>query len=271
MGYTKAHSPINWENSPSIATPLNEDNLNKMDSTIGILDDRIVMLESTKATKTEISTLFKSVILDSVTGIITFTRYNGATVTIDTKLEKLAINFSYDATNEQLVITLDDGTKQYVDMSALVRLQEFVDSDTIAFTVTENKVTATIKNNSITDEMLESGYLGKLTAQADRAEKEADRAEDNYLASKSYAVGGTGTRDDEDTDNSKYYSEVAEGLVEQANAAIEEANKTLEEVGKKVTDTVFRVNLETGKLEYDSPNYIFTVNHATGKLEWEVA
>lgn len=42
----KAHSPINWQNYPSIATPINEANLNKMDSTIGILDDRIVELDT---------------------------------------------------------------------------------------------------------------------------------------------------------------------------------------------------------------------------------
>ena len=41
----KAHVPINWENYPSDETPLNERNLNKMDSAIGIIDDNVVTLD----------------------------------------------------------------------------------------------------------------------------------------------------------------------------------------------------------------------------------
>lgn len=261
---TKAHSPISWVNEPSTDTPINASNLNQMDNTIGVLDDRIITLDSNKATKTEVSTLISSITFDEDTGIFTFTRKNGSTFTIDTKLEKLAINFSYDETNERLVITLIDGTVQYVDISSLIRLQEFVDSDTIAFTVTSKSVTANIKANSITDEMLESGYLGQITTQA-------ETATENATISISYAVGGTGSREGEDTDNAKYYSQVASNLISDANATLVEANKTLEEVNKKVVDTTFTVNVDTGNLEYESPNYNFTVDESTGNLNWEVA
>lgn len=260
---TKAHSPISWVNEPQTDTPINATNLNKMDNTIGIIDDRVIILDSTKATKTEVSTLIASVSFNEDTGIFTFTKKNGSTFTIDTKLEKLAINFAYDQTNERLVITLDDGTKQYVDISALIRLQEFVDSDTIAFTVTSSTVTAKIKANSITDEMIESGYLGKVQSYS-------ESAEENATLSISYAVGGTGSRDGEDTDNSKYYSEVASGLVNDAKATLAEANATLETLNKKVAETTFNVNWETGELEYTSPSYTFTINKKTGNLEYEL-
>ena len=63
----------------------------------------------------------------------------------------------------------------------------------------------------------------------------------------------------------------AESLNTESKATLDEAKETLVEINKKVTETTFHVNLETGKLEYDSPNYTFTVNNSTGKLEWEVA
>lgn len=42
----KAHSPINWENFPGKRTPINAENLNKMDVAIGALDDRTLKLNS---------------------------------------------------------------------------------------------------------------------------------------------------------------------------------------------------------------------------------
>lgn len=42
MAYQKIYNRIIWENEPSTDTPLNEDNLNRMDYTIDQLDDRIV-------------------------------------------------------------------------------------------------------------------------------------------------------------------------------------------------------------------------------------
>lgn len=64
----KAHSAINWENYPSDETPLNESNLNKMDAAIGVIDDRVITLDTTKATKTEVATLVADVTFEESTG-----------------------------------------------------------------------------------------------------------------------------------------------------------------------------------------------------------
>ena len=40
----KAHSRINWENLPSINTPLGANNLNKMDKALDVVDDRVLSL-----------------------------------------------------------------------------------------------------------------------------------------------------------------------------------------------------------------------------------
>lgn len=199
----KAYNRINWENYPEIKTPLNEANMNRMDAAIDELDNRVISLDTTKATKTEVSELFSEISFDESSGVLTFTRKNGGTVKIDTKLEKLAVNFAYDAENERLVITLDDGSVQYVDMKALITQYEFTESDTIILSVdSAGKVSASIKNGSITGEMLEPNYLANVTVQAESAsasaasasasaqsaKEDADRAED--AAGRAEAIAG---------------------------------------------------------------------------------
>ena len=46
MAYSKTYSRINWENEPSTETPLNENNLNRMDNAVNVLDDRVVELSN---------------------------------------------------------------------------------------------------------------------------------------------------------------------------------------------------------------------------------
>ena len=179
----KAYIRINWENYPSINTPLNEQNLNRMDGAVNEIDDRVIVLDTTKASLIEISTLFKDVSFDESTGIFTFTRYNGATVIFDTKLEKLAVNFGYDPVAEQLVITLDDGTKQYVDLSALITQYEFLDSDTIAFQLQPGgKVKAIVKEGSIEEKHLRPNYLADIKVEVGKAGAAAESAERNAQA-----------------------------------------------------------------------------------------
>lgn len=44
----KVYERINWENYPSEGTPINEDNLNRMDNAIDAIDMRVVDLDSNK-------------------------------------------------------------------------------------------------------------------------------------------------------------------------------------------------------------------------------
>lgn len=218
QGWKKIFNRINWMNRPSTTTPLNATNLNAGDSAIDELDDRIITLDTVKADMSVVNGMVADVSLNSKTGVITVTYKNGSHVDYDTNLEKIAVNFSYDYVNQRLVLTLSDGTTQYVDMSALITQYEFKDSATIAFSINDKTgaVSAFIKNGSITDAMLETGYLANITAQATKAESMANSATtssnsayDNAKLSQSYAIGGSGVRDGENTDNSKYYSEQA--------------------------------------------------------------
>ena len=116
----KSYIRINWENYPSDSTPLNEDNLNKIDRALDEVDNRVITLDATKLGLNVANNMITGFSLDPNTGVITITKYDGSTQTFDTALEKVAINFEYDEETERLVITLDDGSKQYVDLSSLV-------------------------------------------------------------------------------------------------------------------------------------------------------
>ena len=212
----KIYSRINWENFPSEKTAVNESNLNKMDLAIDNLDDRVVAMDASKVDLTKANELVEAILWDESNGTLTVVKMNGSRAVIDTKLEKLAVNFTYNPQTQQLVITLDDGTVQNVDLSSLITEYEFLDSDTIAFEITDGKVKAIVKNGSITENHLAPEYLAEIRTQVGRAEmsaKSADASEKNAASSsalaKSYAVGGTGTREGEDTDNAKYYAEQA--------------------------------------------------------------
>lgn len=225
----KAYGRIDWQNYPSDETPINESNLNKIDTATDEIDNRVITLDTTKATKAEVSTLVQDVEFEEKTGIITITKKNGSKITIDTQMEKIAVNFSYNAGTQQIILTLIDGTKQYIDLAALITQYEFLDSDTVAFSIdSAGKVSAIVKEASIQEKHLRPDYLGDIKVEAAKAQASqsaAAKSESNAKASEtaaaasesnaaasatkaqSYATGGTNSRTGEDTDNAKYYSQ----------------------------------------------------------------
>lgn len=216
MAYQKIYSREHWENFPSEKTAINRDRLNNIEGGIDAIDDRVCALDTTKVDLTKANELVEEILWDESNGTLTVVKMNGSRAVIDTKLEKLAVNFAYDSQKQQLIITLDDGTVQNVDLSSLITEYEFLDSDTIAFEIAGGKVKAIVKNGSITENHLAPEYLAEISVQVGKAEtsaKSADTSEksaaSSSLLAKSYAVGGTGTRDGEDVDNAKYYAEQA--------------------------------------------------------------
>lgn len=250
-----------WLNYPNTGTPINQINLRAVNAAIQKLFEglytesrdkvtndtynaKMAQLDATDATKQSIDgtlTWVKDITFNSSTGVFTVTRVNNTTFTVDTKLEKLAINFTYisdptDPHYQSLAITLDDGTVQYVDMSALLTQYEFSNTSTIQMTVdNDGKVSASIVNHSIGADQLETNYLANITQQqqlATQAKTDAQTAANSAQGSatgaagsagtasnkatlaESWAVGGTNTRQGEDTDNAKYYAEQAKDAAE---------------------------------------------------------
>ena len=125
---------------------------------------------------TKANELVKEILWDESNGTLTVVKMNGSSAVIDTKLEKLAVNFSFDEANQRLVIILDDGTKQYVDLSAFVTPLEFKDGDIIYFSVVDgNLVSAGIKDGTISEEKLRPNFLADIKIKVGEAEQYRDQ------------------------------------------------------------------------------------------------
>lgn len=213
MPYTYVYpTRINWENEPSIATPLNATNLNKIDYAVYEHDRTI----PTKADQSDLLQSLKTVVYDDTTGTFTFTWWNGTTSTVDLNIEKIPVSFSMDA-NGVITMTTEDGTTYTADVGSLIKTYTFSNSSKIDFTTTTdasgNKtVTASIVAGSITGPDLEPNYLANCQSAAASAASSAGAADDSAEDSEAWAVG---TRDGvpvPSTDpaynnNSKYWAE----------------------------------------------------------------
>lgn len=205
-------------------------------------------------TKNEIDTLVSGNTNDLVadvdvnltTGIITVTKKDGAVEKFDTALEKVPAKFEIveSGTSLFLKITNVDGSSTQTNITELMNIYDFSNSNEVAFNVSgtgnEKVVTASIRSNSIGLDKLSlsvvttlEGYMTsardsasaakisetnarnsantatKAAEKASIAENLAETAIDKAAEAESYAHGGTGTRPGEDTDNAKYYSQIA--------------------------------------------------------------
>ncbi len=185
----KAYVRVNWENYPSDKTPLNEYELNRADKAIDEIDNRVIVLDSTKFDKTSAGTMVQNIQFDEATGVFTITYFSGAVKRIDTNIEKIAVNFDYDVSTQRIILTLDDGTVKYIDLSALVTQYEFLDNDTITFSVdSAGRISAAVKKAGITEDMLQPDFLADIKVQAAAASKSATDAAASAVKSESSAV-----------------------------------------------------------------------------------
>lgn len=244
MAYQKIYSREYWENFPSEKTAINKNRLNNIEGGIDAIDDRVCALDTTKVDLTKANELVEEILWDASNGTLTVVKMNGSRAVIDTKLEKLAVNFTYNPQTQQLVITLDDGTVQNVDLSSLITEYEFLDSDTIAFEIADGKVKAIVKNGSITEDKLQPNFLADIKVESAKAVNSATNAKSSETNA---AKSATDAKDSADR---------VQGIES--------------EINKKLTMAEFDVN-EDGELIYtDNSAYNFVVDN-DGNLNWEVA
>ena len=219
MSYTNVYpTRINWENDPSINTPINETNLNKMDYALYQHDQTLATWDTTKANQSDLLLSVKSIDYDTETGVFVFTWQNGTTKTVDLNIEKIPVSFSM---SPQGIITMTtaDGTQYTADVGALIKIYTFTDSTEIDFTVTTDQsgnktVTAALKDGSIAGTKLQPNYLADCTAAKTAAETAQGLAEDSAEDAEAWAVGQRNGQDVPSTDpayhnNSKYWAEQA--------------------------------------------------------------
>lgn len=244
--------------------------------------NRYTRTETDALVETETAMLVADIGIDLNTGIITVTKKGGSETTIDTALEKVPSTFEFveDTENDRfyLKVTNVDGTSSQTEVTNLMNQYTFSDGDIVSFVIsksgTTTTVTANIKNGSIglaqlSTEVKQYYEEIKSSVSADRAAVEADKAivldasqtvtsnttlvlsykeaaEENALLSKSYAIGNTGVRTGEDTDNSLYYSNEAKYARNQAQAAQAAAEKARDEAQEIVGgDYATRTELNT--------------------------
>ena len=241
----KIYNRTHWENLPSEKTAIDAMRLNNVEAGIDNLDDRVVAMDAAKVDLVKANNLVEEITYEEATGILTITKMNGSKAVIDTKLEKLAVNFSYNPQTQQLVITLDDGTTQNVDLSALITQYEFIDSNTIAFEISsDGKVSAIVKEGSIQEKHLRPDYLADIKVESAKAVASAKSA---GVSETNAAKSATDAKDSADR---------AQGIES--------------EINKKLATAEFDVN-EDGELIYtDNSAYNFVVDN-DGNLNWEVA
>lgn len=304
----KSYSRINWENYPSENTPLNESNLNRMDYALNEVDDRVIALDTDKATVTEISTLIEDVTVDDETGIITITKQNGQSIQIQTTLNKIAVNFAYDYNNQTLVLTLNDGTQATISLASLIQNNEFANTDTIALSVSNNGiVTGNVVLHSISDEHMRTDYLADIRTSEAHANAYQAAAEGYKFDAEAWAKGqrggvDVGPQDAGYKDNSKYYKQRSEawavGHVDginvpntdetynnnayyysQLTASIKDATTEirndaaalLQAATDRLTGLNIMVNYTDGCLYYDINSGIqLTIDYTTGELLYEI-
>lgn len=215
----------NFENikSENIPSPVIED-LNLPDSnTVYLQLLAIAASLITKADKNTIdvmnSTNFSDVQFNSDTGVFTFTRNNGETVEFDTALEKVPASMSLidEGNNTYLVITNLDGSTTKTDVTKLLNIYEFIDSDTIKATVNGYDVSLSVRPNSITSEMLDSAILPDLETLVNTTK--------SYMASAEVSANTA----KENADKSIIAKSDAETAANSANEALDIVNTAVQE------------------------------------------
>lgn len=89
------------------------------------------------------------------TGEFTFTRDNGTSFVVDTLLEKVVTNFTYNENAKNLELVLEDGSIKAIPMTAFIDDYSGTDGDAVTVSISnDNKISAVIKNGTITKEHL---------------------------------------------------------------------------------------------------------------------
>lgn len=270
----KIYSRIDWKNYPNTSTALNETNLNRMDKAIDDLDNRVIEQDSTKANQTTVNNMVKNWTMDETTGVITVEKQDGSKIMFDLNIEKIPVTFELSPSGI-LTMTTSDGTQFTANIGSMIPVLTFNESDQIAVSVSGSGVNKTysftVKDGSITESKLQPNYLAdiksesaKATTAAELAKEKSDlaiesennakqykeSAESSAKLSQSYAIGETNSRENENIDNSRYYSQQA--LNSSDSAKKSELAASTSESNAKSSETKAKKSEENAKLSEQS-------------------
>ena len=250
----KAYSRINWKNgSRSTDTPLNETNMNLMDSAIDVIDGRVCQHDAqiqtlqgyeTRAAQSAAEALqsaqdSEDSATDSANSATEASQSASASALSASSASASATSASQSASSAS---TSETNASQS-EANALASEQNAKTSEDNAKESEENA--ETYQNNALIYKDLAYGYKNEAQSadmSAQQSASNASTSETNASASatlsQSYAVGGTNTRTGEDTDNAKYYKEQAQQIAD---------NFTIDNETPTFTQASTRANINSGE------------------------
>lgn len=122
-----------------------------------------------------------------------------------------------------------------------------------------------------------SDYADQSLKHAEYSEEKSIDSKNNSLLSKSYAIGETGIREQENIDNSKYYAELAANSSTSAANYLEKVELAGNEAVNKINDALsmnipsFYFEPLNGHLYYEGGRFRWVLDPGTGHLYWEVS
>ena len=197
-----------------------------LDSIATDLESRYTKTETDVKISTETNDLIETIQYTKADGKFKITTKGGTSTTIDTDLEKIPASFELMEIEGKtyLRITNQDGTYTQTDVTSLLNVYTFSDSDTIDFTESpEYAVTATIKKNSITLDHLSLAAVSTLEGYVSAA------------AGSATAAAGSATAAETSANNANTFNQSAKGYSESASASKDAAASSATSAGNAAT------------------------------------
>ncbi len=197
-----------------------------------VFDSRICELDTRKAEQSTVLNMVSDWSMDEETGIITITKLNGEKIMFDLNIEKIPVSFSM---SEAGVITMktEDGTEYTADISKMIPVLTFNNSDTIMVNVTgtgkDKTYTFDIKDGSITPEKLNPNYLAEMRVAVESTELSAESAAANANSASKDAKDAKQYRDEAEQFKNQAFSGTPEGyerLADNVDGLMEKSDRT---------------------------------------------
>lgn len=113
----------------------------------------------------------KNVEYNSTTGVLTFTRHDNTTITVDLPVEEIVKSGYYDSLTQDLVLVLASGQEIRIPASGLIDDYTGTTSATIQVVVSaDNKITCNIVSGSISKTLLTTELQNEITGKANASD-----------------------------------------------------------------------------------------------------
>lgn len=230
------YAVVGWLNWPSTSTALGQKNLRHMDNGILQCAQYILALSQDKLEVSDAAGFITGWTIDTDTWIVTVTHRDGSTESYDFPIEMMPTRIDLDD-DDNLVLVQQDGTTKKISFQRFVYSVD--NTATIAMKLNGTNISAEVRDGSVTLDKLEPTVMQTLRQYMLDAQSYAANAKTYLTASESFAHGGTGSRENEETDNSMYYCQKAKESAGKAGAYAD------------IVFPTFSLNISTGHLECD--------------------